>query len=376
MEVKLFFATNRNHEGRNRWKPKGYGKKFSNDGHFNLRFGELTVDAKSTEVKKFLKSKDKEGRIGDGNGLSGYFTQCAEEAKINAFKDNTAKAEKAIAFDKNSSTRLFRALKTKMEESKDVLVYIHGYNVSWEEAVGSALALQSMLNRNCANGDKEVMVVLFSWPSNGSIMPVAAYKSDRSDARDSAQAVGRAFLKLRDFLAQVKKEASDTTMHPCGQQIHLLCHSMGNYVMQNALKKIKGYSAGNRMPVIFQNIFLCAADVDDDVLEGEGAMASLHELSHHISIYFNQGDLGMYISDYTKGNPQRLGQTGCARPQLVHNKIQQIDCSDIVHGLVEHSYYQWATVNDDIAYTIHGAPFDDPKRKRKRLANSREWKLT
>lgn len=376
MDVKLFFATNRNHKGRNRWKPTGYGKKFSGDGHFNLRFGELTFEADEAEVKKHLNHTDQNQRTGDGEALSGYFTKCAEDATIDAYKDNTARAKKSIPFHKNSSTRLFKALKGEMEKVQDVLIYIHGYNVSWDEAVGSALALQHMLNRNRSADDKKVMVVLFSWPSNGSMMPVAAYKSDRSDAQDSAQAVGRAFLKLRDFLAQVQKEAADSSMHPCGQQIHLLCHSMGNYVMQNALGKIKDHSAGNRMPVIFQNIFLCAADVDDDVLEDDGPMASLHELGRHISIYFNQADLGMYISDYTKGHPQRLGQTGCARPQLVHNKVQQIDCSDIVHGVVEHSYYQWATVNDDIAQTINSVAFDDAKRKRKRLANSREWKLT
>lgn len=376
MKTPLYFATNRGHKGRNRWNPTGYGKNFSRDGYYNLRFGELTVDVDRDEVEKHLKAATAAGRVGDGNELAGYFTKCAKKADIQAYEDKTSTAKEEIAFEKNSSTKMFKALKTQMHASSDVLIYIHGFNVSWNEAVGSALALEHMLNRKRKVGEKKVMVVLFSWPSKGSMMPYAAYKQDRDSAVDSADAVARAFLKLRNFMSKIHKSADSADMKPCGQEIHLLCHSMGNYVLQNTLKKIREHSDGNRMPVLFQNIFMCAPDVDDDVLEKGNPMESLNELTRHVSIYYNQGDFAMYTSDYTKGHPQRLGQTGCSRPQLVHNKVHQVDCSDIVHGFVEHSYYQWATVNDDIAYTIYNHPFDDPARKRKRLANSREWKLT
>ena len=33
-----------------------------------------------------------------------------------------------------------------------MIIFIHGYNVEWEEAAGSALALQAMLNRK-TDGD-------------------------------------------------------------------------------------------------------------------------------------------------------------------------------------------------------------------------------
>ena len=39
----LYYATNRNHLGQDRWKPDGYGSKFSQDGVENLRFGRLTL---------------------------------------------------------------------------------------------------------------------------------------------------------------------------------------------------------------------------------------------------------------------------------------------------------------------------------------------
>lgn len=375
MNLNLFFATNRNHEGKNRWAPTGYGKNFSSDGHYNLRFGKLSITAKDADVSALVNKDFGGGRKGDGEGLSGHLTKLAKKAKITAYEDKTAIANEPIDPKANSSTRMFLDVKQEMEKANDVVVFIHGYNVTWEAAVGSALSLQLMLNRGKKADEKGVLVVLFSWPSDGSMMPFAAYKSDRSDARDSAQAIGRGLLKLRDFLGMLTPRNDDPTWQPCRQKIHMVCHSMGNFVLQNALGKLEGYSGGGLMSRIFENIFLCAADVDDDVLEKEGKMGRLHELSNHLSIYYNNGDVAMSISDYSKGNPQRLGHTGLARPQLVHNKIHQIDCSAIVTGAVEHSYYLWATVNDDIALTISGVAFDGLNRKRKRLANSREWQL-
>ena len=87
---------------------------------------------------------------------------------------------------------------------------------------------------------------------------------------------------------------------------------------------------------------MCAADVDDTVLEPGNPMGRLNELTRSISVYYNREDKAMVISDYTKGNPERLGYNGCARPYHVHAKVAQIDCTPVVPGGlfdVEHSYY-------------------------------------
>jgi len=51
-KLKLFYATNRNHEGGDQWRPTGYGKKFSDSGIENLRFGKLTVEASENEISE------------------------------------------------------------------------------------------------------------------------------------------------------------------------------------------------------------------------------------------------------------------------------------------------------------------------------------
>ena len=58
----------------------------------------------------------------------------------------------------------FADLKADMEKSSDVLIYIHGFNVSWYDAVGSALALQHMLqNAPTRDPTQSVLVVLFAY---------------------------------------------------------------------------------------------------------------------------------------------------------------------------------------------------------------------
>ena len=376
-KANLFFATNRNHEGNDQWNPTHYGEKFSGDGHENLRFGELTLDYDEPTSQKSLNHKFKDGRVGDGESLSEYLSGKAKSAKINAYKDSTAEAKKMIEHSKNSSTKFFGKLKTVMMKSSDVVIYMHGYNVDWYEAVGGAIAMEQMLNREKKPSDKKVTVVLFSWPSNGSMMPFAAYKSDRTDARDSGKAIGRALLKLKDFLGTLRTDAKNKKEELCLQDLHLCCHSMGNYVLQKGLEnKLIGYSNGSILPRMFKHIFLCAPDVTDNVFESGEGMSRLHEMAQNVTIYYNKGDLAMNISKYTKNAADRLGQVGNSRPALVHNKVHQVDCSPIVKGLVEHSYYLWATVNNDIRQSILDVAFDDETRNRKRVAQNREWIMT
>ncbi len=371
MKITLFYATNRNHLGTNRWKPTDYGKNFSSDRNSNLRFGKvgLTVDEK--EIKNYLQ-RTKHKRIGDGEGLSGYLTKLVKnKGKIKAYKDVTTGGKSGFDVEQLASTMLFRDLKIIMDKKQDIMINVHGFNVSWWEAVGSAMALELMLNRESIhdkNDKKSVNVFLFSWPSNGDMMKGRAYASDRQDAIDSGIAVARGFLKLRDFLMTLRPKhvvsalKLDPSLKECGQELHLLCHSMGNFVLQNALSSLIQEDKSEVLPRLFKNVFMCAPDVDDTVFEGTQPMNNVHQLCRHLSIYFNKGDMAMYISDYTKGNIERLGHAGAARPNQLHNKIHQVDCSDIVGGGIEHSYYLWGSVNEDIRQTINGCKFDDSIR--------------
>lgn len=368
--LKLYYATNRKHEGNSRWNPTGYSGEFSTHGMENLRFGVLQMDVDEKLIARNLAIETGFG-LGSGNELADALVPLIEKggAKISAFpedidKDKPDYAQAAANF---GSQAMFAELKKHMMNCTDVLIYIHGFNVSWAEAVASALALQESLNQSDpGKPDQQVMVVLFSWPSEGKALPYVSYQDDRSEAKSSGAALGRGFLKARDFLFKVRTHSARGQDVACGQDIHLLCHSMGNYALQCALERLSDHTPGYSFPRLFKHIFLCAADVDDDVLEEGKPLGDVHELANHVTVYSNKDDVAVFISHYTKAHPERLGHNGPARPQQLHNKVHSVGCTPIVKGIVEHSYYQDGRVNQDIRFSIADVEFDAPIRQRVR----------
>lgn len=384
MKITIYYATNRGHEGARRFSPNRYGSGFSADGMENLRFGRVGFEADDGRVATLLaRHRDYTGP-GDGEALQEYFAKCVRASQvITAYEEAPpgAGAGGTSAARPPGSLSMFSDLRTDMQQGRDMLVLIHGFNVSWEEAVATAAALEAILNRHDPEDspNQPVRVLLFTWPSDGRAIPWASYRSDRSDAQGTAGALGRALLKVRDYLHTVGREILEDRVEVrdlrrklagapradvdraiaqrhvtelCGQRIHLLAHSMGNYVLQSALARIWDFSPGDQMPRLFDQVFLCAADVDDDVLEIGKPMERLHQIAQSVAVYHNADDNALRISDFTKGNPDRLGQRGAARPQALHQKIYQIDCTRAVSGPTQHSYYTNGIVARDIRRAI------------------------
>ncbi|MCK4868946.1 MAG: alpha/beta hydrolase, partial [Alphaproteobacteria bacterium] len=185
-----------------------------------------------------------------------------------------------------------------------------------------------------------------------------AYASDRQDAAASGAAVARAFLRLSDFLKGA------TPDEECGQKLHLVTHSMGNFVLRNALQEVRRHFAG-RPPRIFGEIFMMAADEDDDAFEHDHKLAVLPRTAARVNLYFNRGDLALQTSNKTKGNPDRLGTDGPRLPQSVPAKVSQVDVTPVVSGLVEHSYYLDSDrVVMDMRRVLKGDPSDEIKGRR------------
>lgn len=365
-KLTLYYATNRNHCGDQR-HPNGYGTEFSkSDGAKlqNLRFGELTLEADENKINECL-NENADGDKGNGEGLSEYLTNIADQSKITAYEE---KADNNNV-EKLGSLSMFDKLKQAMIDHSDVLIYIHGFNVDWDDAVGAALALQTMVNQKTTENQNNILVVLFSWPSNGRALPWVSYYRDRDDASNiaGAKSFARGLLKLRDYLSNIEKKDR------CQRKIHLLCHSMGNYVLQHSLKAMINYT-NNRLPLIFGYIFMCAADVDDDVFEND--MQRLPEITRRISIYHNEEDRALWLSDNTKGNSDRLGDGGINSFNCQSNKIHQIDCTEIVEqDIAEHSYYLNGLINKDIRLSLLGISVNDKRRNREGQKQTNSWKI-
>ena len=111
--------------------------------------------------------------------------------------------------------------------ARDTVIFIHGYNVSFKEALTSAAQLKQNFSQDA--GGPGVNVVLFSWRSDGWMKPFLAYANDRQDAAASGPAFARGLLKLADFLR------GSTPEEACDHNVHLVAHSMGNYVLRHTV---------------------------------------------------------------------------------------------------------------------------------------------
>jgi esterase/lipase superfamily enzyme len=320
---KIYFVTNRDPDRQT--DPTGFGGRFNPVSFDSLRFGSANVVGK--KVRSISVAGEK---------------LAADPGKAQL-----------------GSQAVFGELARAMRRGTDTLVFIHGYNVSFEDALRSAAALRTTYKRSDG-----LNVVVFSWPSDGSMLPFLAYKRDRSDARASAAAFARALRKLEDFLREVRRGAE------CGAQLFLMCHSMGNYVLRHGIQEVRAQQGC--LPRLFDHVFLMAADEDQDAFDHDHKLAPLPDLGAAVHVYFNSGDTALVVSDRTKANPARLGSRGPRRPLSLPGNVNLVDASEVVGGLVEHSYFlDEPIVVRDVKAVLAGKAADRIRGRRYLAAQNR-----
>ena len=256
------------------------------------------------------------------------------------------------------STAMFEEIREKMRVGIDTVLFIHGFNYTFHESLIDA----ARLKRTYETDDCPYTFFVFSWPSDGSLMPYIAYANDRADARTSGTALGRGLLKLGAFVQRVLEELgprvrSDLGRDPesarqrrefCGGRLHLMAHSMGAYALRHAVQGMRR-EIGDDLPRLFDEILLFAPDEDADAFEHDHKLALLPRLGRRVTVYHNREDIPLAISDMTKGNPDRLGADGPAHPHLLPAKVSVVDCTDVADGFQEHRYHKdTIRVIDDI----------------------------
>lgn len=257
---------------------------------------------------------------------------------------------------------------------RNVILFIHGFANPFRTAFHRVAELRdNYLPAMRAGSANEPLLYLFSWPSDGFVMPARErYMSDRVDAFQSGQALASALRALIGALPD-----SSAGLSP-NLKLHLVVHSMGNYALRAGLQKLSDVFAGP-LPVLFENVFLMAADEDYDSLERGKGLHPVCGLTKHVHVYHSTADLAIEISQSTMRNPQRLGWKGPKAFSRVPNNVTLVDCSNvsdtpsIVHAW--HQYYrQRQEVFEDVAEVIAGtAPTAIPHRTQ---VGSRRYKLT
>ncbi len=312
--VEIYFATNRNYIEGSEKAP--FGPRFNPDGVAALRFGKAAFDVKKDTAVPLS-------------------TEVYPDPPKTLLEDPNLQPQ--------GSARFLEDLRQEMLKGRDTVIFIHGFNVSFVEALAAGALLAASLP------GKQNLVV-FSWPSDGAAIPYMSYYSDREDARASGPALARAYLKLFDFMQQLRERelkkldaagAEPVVTELCDRSLHILAHSMGNYVLRQGVQAIRAKEP-RHIVRMFDQIIMAAPDEDDDAFELDEKMRLLPSLARRITVYHNRHDRALVISDKTKSNPDRLGSEGPRMLDLLPKKVEIVDCSPVAKAadpMVQHSYY-------------------------------------
>lgn len=197
------------------------------------------------------------------------------------------------------------ALMLIKDQQKPVVVFVHGFNESAETTWGVMQALVDGF------GDL-VTLVGFLWNSRGSVLD---YEQDRVSAAKSAGDLMNALIDL---------DCPD-----------VIAHSMGNYVVQEALELVKGATA----PYI-NRLVMVAADVDFNVLN----TSNIAELSQQGTVMYSYRDGALWGSSDIH-LAARLGMVGPGKE--CPKNFKGVNCTfrmplDVIDPIKIHGYYfQW-----------------------------------
>lgn len=308
--------------------------------------------------------------------------------KVRIFAETLDATAPESAGQKLGSGKMFEELRAKLKEDDlDVIVYLHGFANSFENSVVRAAALQSLYSST----KQKVMVVLFSWPSDGQVAPAWNYFSDRDDAEASGLAMGRALKRLVEFLEEMRKVDRETilaaqrlgevpdrdALRQCTRRLHILAHSMGNWALRHALRKFIELNEG-RTPRVFDCAFLMAADEDHDALQEPLKLKALDQVANQVFVYHANNDVALTISDRTKGMADRLGSDGPQNLDRVSERVFAIDCREISETALSHGRHQYYRLRPeaiaDVQATLAGLTQAD-RKGRETIRPGRSWRL-
>ena len=328
MATEVFFGTNRNVKKRNQdQEPIDFGIKLNNKKPL-LHFGKAIVSDNGKDLEEVHTSKD----------IPSEELCCSQD--------------------------IFSEIENRMYRGIDTIVFFHGFHNSFENSLIGAAELKRLYE---TEGNREYTMIVLSWPSDGELL--FAYGGDRRDARRSRKVLGAGLYKMSQFLIELcwlkysQKTISDTdrsealkkkdNQASCGR-LHIMAHSMGNYVLRHVLQELCKITGG-RISQLFDEILLIAADEDEDSFEHKNKFKFLPELAKRISVYFNQADIPLIISDLFMGNPDRLGSAGPREPYKVPANVSLINCSNVVEGFLEHNYHKTELkARRDISHVLAG----------------------
>ncbi|MDN8618896.1 alpha/beta hydrolase [Variovorax ginsengisoli] len=208
---------------------------------------------------------------------------------------------------------------------RDVLLYIHGYKTSFEQAAIRAAQLHVDLG-------VPGVTAFYSWPSRGTFL---GYFADEA-AIDASEA------HLAQFIQSLCEQLDS-------DRVHVLAHSMGNRGLVRALAQL---AAARTESLCIGQIFLAAPDVDVELFTKLASVYS--EVSERTSLYISRRDRAVWMSLFL----HRFPRVGYAPPVTIVEGIDTIEVSAIDFSQLGHGAYAEA---EPLLYDMGGLLRNDMK---------------
>ncbi len=202
----------------------------------------------------------------------------------------------------------FLGTKLKNVEEKDILIFIHGFNVTFSSAIRRTAQLSYDLNF-------KGVPMTYSWPSAGE---KSKYMKDESSVQYTTP-------HLVAFLKEVIDNKGEAN-------IHIIGHSMGTRALTNALKEISFTYPDKH---VFKNIILAAPDIDKDVFE-VNLFPYMRKTADQITLYASSDDAALKASKALHSG-SRIGQGGDGI--FVFKGLVTVDATGIDTSFLGHSYF-------------------------------------
>jgi esterase/lipase superfamily enzyme len=199
---------------------------------------------------------------------------------------------------------------------KEVFVFIHGYNTTFEWAALRTAQLAVDMNLDGAP-------VLYSWPSRASLL---AYTADTRTVADAAL-----LDDVAGFLTELAQRSG-------AERIHLVAHSMGTRVLLRSLDRIATASRGQTP--MFDEVILAAADVG--IEEFETTLPRVLPTAERFTLYASRRDRALQFSALVN----RMQRIGDARQVVIQPGLETIDTTDASSGLLGHEDFSGSALAD------------------------------
>jgi esterase/lipase superfamily enzyme len=194
-------------------------------------------------------------------------------------------------------------------QERSILLYIHGFRYTFEEAVLDAAQISDSAG---FHGD----TMMFSWPSKAGLFD---YVSDRESAMWSRDA----FERVLDAVM----------LSPARSRVHLVAHSMGTMITLEGLRQIYaryGDAAADKIGAVV----FASPDIDIDIFKS--SIERLGPLARKITIVTATNDRALALSRRLAGGITRVG--AAEKAQLERLGLNVIDASDN-WGIINHAQF-------------------------------------